>query len=145
MLTLLLFFTVLRLIGTKIKLLKVFGQTKIFGKLVDDFKDIEIKFDNEKIEESLKKSGRPVPAFKIEYLDNTLRIQRTSEGYLFIIKKILPEGEIDSGSSSSRGGGLGPWLEDKIGENGMKTLGVVSLTPYLFFAMTAVRQYLESR
>lgn len=123
--------------------MKIFGQTKIFGKLVDDFKDFEIKFDKEKIEESLKKSGRPVPAFKIEYLDNTLRIQRTSEGYLFIIKKILEEGEVESGSVG--GGGLGPWLEDKIGENGMKTLGVVSLTPYLFFAMTAFRQYMESR
>lgn len=123
--------------------MKIFGQTKIFGKLVDDFKDFEIKFDKEKIEESLKKSGRPVPAFKIEYLDNTLRIQRTSEGYLFIIKKILEEGEVESGSVG--GGGLGPWLQDKIGENGMKTLGVVSLTPYLFFAMTAFRQYMESR
>ena len=123
--------------------MKIFGQTKIFGKLVDDFKDFEIKFDKEKIEESLKKSGRPVPAFKIEYLDDTLRIQRTSEGYLFIIKKILEEGEVESGSVG--GGGLGPWLEDKIGENGMKTLGVVSLTPYLFFAMTAFRQYMESR
>ena len=123
--------------------MKIFGQTKIFGKLVDDFKDFEIKFDKEKIEESLKKSGRPVPAFRIEYLDNTLRIQRTSEGYLFIIKKILEEGEVESGSVG--GGGLGPWLQDKIGENGMKTLGVVSLTPYLFFAMTAFRQYMESR
>ena len=91
----------------------------------------------------MKKSGRPVPAFKIEYLDNTLRIQRTSEGYLFIIKKILEEGEVESGSVG--GGGLGPWLQDKIGENGMKTLGVVSLTPYLFFAMTAFRQFMESR
>ena len=121
--------------------MKVFGQTKIFGKEVDEFKDFEIKFDKEKIAESLKKSGRPTPAFQIEYMDDSLRIQRTSEGYLFIIKKIIEEGA----EKTKGGGGLGPWLEDKIGENGMKTLGWVSLTPYLFFAITAVRQFLDSR
>lgn len=120
--------------------MKIFGQTKIFGKVVDDIKPFEIKFDKEKLDKTLKDAGRPVPAFEILYLDDTLRVQRTSEGYLFIIKKI-----IEDGTRTKGGGGLGPWLEDKIGENGMKTLGWVSLTPYLFFAITAVRQYLESR
>jgi hypothetical protein len=126
--------------GTKIKLLKIFGQTKIFGKVVDDIKPFEIKFDKEKLDKTLKDSGRPVPAFEILYLDDTLRIQRTSEGYLFIIKKIM-----EAGTETKGGGGLGPWLENKIGENGMKTLGWVSLTPYLFFAITAVREFLEAR
>ena len=122
-------------------MLKIFGQTEIFGKVVDDINPFEIKFDTEKLEKSLKKSGRPTPAFEILYLDDTLRVQRTSEGYLFIIRKIVEEGA----ESTKTGGGLGPWLEDKIGENGMKTLGWVSLTPYLFFAITAVRQFIESR
>ena len=122
-------------------MLKVFGQRKIFGKVVDDIKPFEITFDKQKLEKSLKDSGRPTPAFEILYLDDSLRIQKTSEGYLFIIKKIAELGT----SSVKGGGGLGPWLQDKIGENGMKTLGWVSLTPYLFFAITAVRQYLESR
>lgn len=121
--------------------MKIFGQTEIFGKAVDEINPFEIKFDKEKLEKSLKNSGRPTPAFEILYLDDTLRVQRTSEGYLFIIKKIVEAGA----ESTKGGGGLGPWLEDKIGENGMKTLGWVSLTPYLFFAITAVRQFVDSR
>lgn len=91
----------------------------------------------------MKKFNRPIPAFEIEYLDEGLRIQRTSEGYTFIIKKTTSVNNISNGGVG--GVGLGPWLKDKIGENGMKNLGILSLTPYLLFAITGIREYLESR
>lgn len=130
----------LNFMGTKIKFLKLFGQGKIFGLEVSKLKPIEIEFNKVELEKSLKKSNRPTPAFEIEYLDDDLRIQRTAEGYTFIIRKEAP---ITAENSSSINEGLGPWLTSKIGVSGMKVLGVVSLTPYLFFLITFIQQNIQ--
>mmetsp|Transcript_35483 Transcript_35483/g.33660 ORF Transcript_35483/g.33660 Transcript_35483/m.33660 type:complete len:304 (+) Transcript_35483:84-995(+) len=128
--------------GTKIQLTKIFNQEKIFGKNVNEIKPFEIKFKKEDFEKAIKNSGKPIPAFEIEYIDDTLRIQRTSEGYLYILKKDAVETGVNPGTTRSPG--LGPWLTDKIGDKGMLALGAFFLTPYLFFANTAIQEYLSS-
>ena len=123
--------------ATKIQLVKVFGQETIFGKPVSEIKPFEIAFDKEQFAKQLEKSGRPTPAFDIEYIDQDLRIQRTGEGYLFIIKKLPDEGT--TGASTGERDislfeeGLGPWLTQKVGPNAMKALGLVSIVPYILF------------
>lgn len=122
--------------GTKIQVKKVFGREILFGRPVEAiFKPFEIKFDKAQFDAQIKKSGRPTPAFEVIYLDSTLRIQRTSEGYVFIIQKLAAEKKSAGGGAG--GGGLGPWLTARIGERGMKALGLVSLTPYIFFVFNA--------
>jgi hypothetical protein len=121
-------------------LTKLFGQEQIFGKNVNEIKPFEINFKKEDFEKAIKNSGKPIPAFEIEYVDDTLRVQRTSEGYLYILKK---DG-VTGGPGLGRPG-LGPWLTDKIGEKGMLAMGAICLTPYLFFANTAIQEFLSSR
>lgn len=124
--------------ATKIQLVKVFGRDTIFGWPVSQIKPFEIAFDKEQFAKQLEKSGRPTPAFEIEYIDQDLRIQRTGEGYLFIVKKVgLVGGEEDVPSLKE---GLGPWLTYKVGANAMKALGLVSIVPYILFI---TRAYLE--
>lgn len=122
--------------GTKIKFLKLFGQEKLLGFDVAKLNPIEVQFNKEDLEKNLKKSNRPTPSFDIEYLDEDLRIQRTAEGYTFIIRKE----ELVKSTSVGIADGLGPWLKSKIGDNGMKALGVVSITPYLFFIIKFIQQ-----
>jgi hypothetical protein len=78
-----------------------------------------------------------VPAFDVEYIDADLRVQRTGEGYIFVVRKLRPEGE-GSGDAGA-GAGLGPWLERRIGTAGMRALGVLSVLPYVFFIFNIVK------
>ncbi|KAJ1424866.1 hypothetical protein B484DRAFT_95222, partial [Ochromonadaceae sp. CCMP2298] len=92
----------------------------------------------------------PEPSFDILYLDSTMRVQRTNKGYYFVVLRDTTSSTSASTSTSSistgggiaRGSGiaggaagfeLGPWLTDKIGSDGMRALGLISLTPYLGF------------
>jgi hypothetical protein len=124
--------------GTKIEIKRIFGQSSfpVWGNVTKNIKPFEITFDKEKFDAQLEKSNRPRPAFNVEYIDKDLRIQRTGEGYIFIIKKRTP-------TSNERGLAdlaLGPWLESKIGENGMRLLGAVSVLPYVFFIFNLVQK-----
>jgi hypothetical protein len=120
-------------LGTKIKLKKIFGRTSILGFKVDDIKPFEIAFDQEQVKKSLAKDNRPTPAFELEYLDENLRIHRTAENYTFVITKVdAPTVQVEAGVSLLKDG-IGPWLKDKIGEDGMRALGLLSVTPYLMF------------
>ena len=119
--------------GAKIQVKKVFGREILFGRRVEELiKPFVINFEKGQFDAQIKKSGPP--AFEVIYLDDTLRVQRTSEGYIFIIEKLAPE---RSAGAASGGGGLGPWLTARIGERGMKALGLISLTPYIFFIFNA--------
>lgn len=118
--------------GTKIQLKKILGRDSFFGRRVANIKPLEVVFDREKFDAQIKKSGRPTPGFEIVYLDEDLRVQRTGEGYIFVIQK---RGGRGGGTPSLASDGLGPWLTDKIGPNGMLALGLVSLLPYLGFLL----------
>jgi len=121
--------------GTKIQVKRIFGQSSfpLWGNVVENIKPWEVTFDKEKFAAQLEKSNRPKPAFNVEFIDKDLRIQRTGEGYVFIIRKKTPTADI-SGDLA-----LGPWLESKIGTNGMRTLGAVSVLPYIFFIFNLVQ------
>jgi len=120
-------------LGTKLKFTKIFGRKSVFGFDVDNLKPIQVQFDQEKFAKTIKKSNRPIPSFEFEYLDEDLRIHRTGEGYTFIAAKI--GGKSPNIKPSLINDGLGPWLTDKIGENGMKLIGLISVTPYIYFIL----------
>ena len=119
--------------GTKIQVKRIFGQSQFpwWGSVVENIKPFQVTFDKEKFAAQLEKSNRPKPAFNVEYIDNDLRIQRTGEGYIFIVKKE---------TSTTTSPGLGPWLESKIGTRGMRLLGAVSVLPYVFFIFNFVQK-----
>jgi hypothetical protein len=122
--------------ASRIKVDKIFGWKKFLWIDVDSLKPFEIIFNKEEFQKALKRSNRPTPAFTIEYLDNDLRIQRTGEGYLFIIQR---QGVVSSEVTLLKDG-LGPWLTEKIGANGMFLLGFISITPYIMFGILAIQQ-----
>jgi len=121
--------------GTKIQVTRIFGQTQFpwWGNVAENMNPFQVSFDKEKFAAQLEKSGRPKPAFNVEYIDKDLRIQRTGEGYIFIVRKTVP-------TSDAAGLALGPWLESKIGTNGMRLLGAVSVLPYVFFIFNLVQK-----
>jgi len=125
--------------GTKLSVKRIFGQSTLplLGLVEERFRPFEVSFDKDKLDAQLKKSGRPVPAFDVEYIDADLRVQRTGEGYIFVIRKLRPGGEQSGGAGA--GVGLGPWLERKIGTAGMRALGCVSVLPYVFFIFNIVK------
>ena len=99
---------------------------------MENIKPFQVTFDKEKFAAQLEKSNRPKPAFNVEYIDKDLRIQRTGEGYIFIVQK--------KETSTTTSPGLGPWLESKIGTSGMRVLGAVSVLPYVFFIFNFVQK-----
>lgn len=114
----------LSFLRTEIRFNKIFGKELIFGRPAGEIlKPIHIEFK----EGDLVKASGPKPAFELLYLDSDLRVQQTSQGYTFIIAK---DYNVDTGSGN---GGVGPWLSKRIGEKGMKALGVVSVVPYMLF------------
>jgi len=126
-------------VGTKLSVKRLFGQSTLplLGQVEARLRPLQATFDKDKLDAQLKKSGRPVPAFDVEYIDADLRVQRTGEGYIFVVRKLRPEGE-GSGDAGA-GAGLGPWLERRIGTAGMRALGVVSVLPYVFFIFNIVK------
>lgn len=130
----------LEFVGTKIAFSRILGRDELpfIGK-VADLKPIEITFDKDKFDAQRIKSGRPAPSFEVCFMDSDLRIQRTGEGYIFIIRKVSPVTSVVA-SNTLLDQGLGPWLTARIGDRGMKALGLVSLTPYLFFAILAAEK-----
>lgn len=123
--------------AVKIQLLKVFGQDYIFGKSVRDFKPVEIQIEPQKLLEQIERSGRPAPTFEIEYIDNDLRVQRTGEGFLFIIQKLRTSNNAMAESFDSLlRDGAGPWLTNTLGEDAMKLFAVtIGVVPYVLFAV----------
>mmetsp|Transcript_29492 Transcript_29492/g.49391 ORF Transcript_29492/g.49391 Transcript_29492/m.49391 type:complete len:141 (+) Transcript_29492:580-1002(+) len=120
----------LQFAGTKIVFDRIFGQDKILGKAVGDvIKPLEITFRPKDVESIKNQNGGENPSFEIIYLDDTLRIQRTNRGYIFVIARETPAGRSSSGSGIE----LGPWLKQRLGDTGMKALGVVSVIPYALF------------
>lgn len=124
--------------GTKIQVKRIFGQSSfpLWGNVEQNIKPFEVTFDKEKFAAQLEKSNRPKPAFNVEFIDKDLRIQRTGEGYIFIIRKKTPTADGGGGGDLA----LGPWLESKIGTKGMRVLGAVSVLPYVFFIFNLVHQ-----
>jgi hypothetical protein len=121
--------------GIRIQVTKIFGQASfpVWGKVEENIKPFEVKFDKDKFAAQLEKSKRPKPSFDVEFIDEDLRVQRTGEGYIFIIRKKSP--------SPSTEFALGPWLEEKIGTTGMRVLGTVSVLPYVFFIFNLVQKF----
>ena len=117
--------------STKIKLLKLFGSPKFLGKNVEEWKPFEFKINQEEFKKSLERSKRSPPFFNVLYLDDTLRIQRTGEGYLFIIAKQAPP----SGSTWSLG--------DNLGDGAKRILGILGIVPYVIFAAVALKDFLN--
>lgn len=123
---------------------KIFGRSNLFGRDVSELvKPIEFEFSEEQFAKARARSDRPDPSFEILYLDDSMRVQRTAEEYIFIATKAAAAASVGDGLSSEADAdqqqvslqkdGLGPWLNQKLGSNAMKTLGVVSLIPYLLF------------
>ena len=113
--------------STRIKVRKVFGSSKFLGRSVDEWKPIEFKIDKEQFRKSLERSNRSPPFFNILYLDNDLRIQRTGEGYLFVISKQISRVE-------------NMWsLEDGV----KRLLGILGVVPYVIFAIVALKDFLN--
>jgi hypothetical protein len=50
--------------STKFQLVEIFGQSGNFGKKIADIKPFEIKFDNARFAEQIKKSGRSIPGLE---------------------------------------------------------------------------------
>jgi hypothetical protein len=100
------------------------------------------------------------------YCTDTLRIQKTPEGFTFVLQKNVPVGatktsgnvgakrpeasspaSIQSGSlssSSPSGLALGPWMQRTLGEKGMKAIGIVSVVPYALFFYKFVEKLLAT-
>ena len=122
--------------SSKIKLVKRFGSSVFFGKNVEEWKPFEFKINQEEFRKTLERSKRSAPFFNILYFDDTLRIQRTGEGYLFIIAKQASPAEGSNGSASLL-------LGDILGENAKRLLGILGIVPYVIFALVALKDLLN--
>jgi hypothetical protein len=118
---------------------KIFGRERIFGKPVSEIiKPKQIAFDQEKV---VKDRKLPQPYFEILYLDDELRIQRTSQGYLFIVRREDTNKKLQAKSEPLE---LGPIMTKVLGVNGMKAVGILSVVPYLLFFYKFFEQYANS-